>query len=115
MLKTFLAFIINWIHYLIILIGTFGWAILPLDWLPFFMIFMVAIPIHWKMFDGCVVTKLERRLLNDDNPETDFIEYELNKVGLPLNKDFVKYLLVFGMGLSGSLAFLRWYLNKSTN
>lgn len=115
MLKTFLAFIINWIHYLIILIGTIGWAILPFEWLPFFMIFMVAIPIHWKMFGGCVVTKLERHLLDDDDPNTDFIEYELRKIGLPLNKDYVKYILIFGMGVSGALAFWRWNLNKSSN
>lgn len=73
---------------------------------------MVAIPIHWKIFGGCVVTKLERQLLNDNDPNTDFIEYELNKIGLPLDKNFVWYILVFGMGLSGSLAFLRLYLNK---
>ena len=112
MLKQILAFIVNWIHYLIILIGTFGWAIFPVDWLPFFMIFMVAIPIHWKIFGSCVVTKLERRLLNDDDPNVDFIEYELNKIGLPLDKDFVWYILVVGMGISGSLAFWRW--SKST-
>lgn len=110
-----LAFIINWIHYLIILIGTFGWALLPSCLLPFFIIFMVIIPIHWKIYGGCVVTKLERYLLDDDDPNVDFIEYELRKIGIPLDPVLVWYLLIIGMSVSGSLAFYRWKQNERVN
>lgn len=112
MLNVFLAFLVNWIHYLLILVGALGWAILPTKLLTLFILVLVIIPIHWKMFGGCLVTKLERHLLHDSNPDVNFIEYELNKIGLPFDPNVVWYLLIFGMGLSGGLAFFRLIKEK---
>ena len=113
MINVFLAFIINWIHYLLILVGTLGWAILPANLLITFIIVLILIPIHWKLFGGCVVTKMERHLLGDDDPNVNFIEYELDKVGLAFNANVVWYLLIIGMGLSGTLAFVRWHTERA--
>ena len=110
--SVFLAFIVNWIHYLLILVGALGWAILPTQLLTTFIIILIIIPIHWKVFGSCVITKLERQLLHDSDPNINFIEYELKKIGLPLDSNNVWYILIFGMGLSGTLAFCRWKREK---
>jgi hypothetical protein len=107
MLNVTIAFIINWIHYLIILIGGFGWAFLPTNYLTLFIILLICIPIHWKIFGGCIITRIERHLLGDFDPNINFIEYELKKLGLPLDPDFVMYIVIYWIFLSCIFAFHR--------
>ena len=64
------ADIIFYLHVMILLFGIIAPPILPKKYIKYVLIYIFLIIIHWKIFNGCLLTILEKKYLNKPHIDT---------------------------------------------
>lgn len=77
------AEIVFYLHVMILLFGIIAPPILPKKYIKYMLIYLVLLIIHWKVFNGCILTILENKYLNK--------EYSNTYVGGFLDSVFIRF------------------------
>ncbi len=80
-MKIFLARVLTALHLGLFVFGLLGW-LLPHPVVIFHTMFMIGLRIHWKVYNGCILTDWEKSLLGkESNPDRHFTRDLLLRLG----------------------------------